>query len=367
VIRPLGGLGWRSYAGQACPDSPLLKGAEWWAWETANLAHFDLSGKPTIAVLYEDELVPFLLSSKARARVEAVAAMPATARRGACAPREATAPPLHAPDLRAIRFTSLAQRAHGCGEPGGKGALLADALATPDGFTLGAALVAARSVNEMFAWTMLQTASVADGAPADLAPEILVVQWGADAAHRAQGGSASPVPAPAPAAPATAEGSAAEEMAEEEGAEGAAAEGAMGEEAAADGVVAEGAVAEGRASGVMAEKRVGQAEGSWLGQGYLEAGEVRGARQLPRDANPKLDRLCELRRKPRIRRAHSLTADTTVSHGHGQMHSKFWLLHFVSTQARALPHATLPCTHSFAPAECHSARSPWAQPPPEPW
>ena len=94
---------------------------------------------------------------------------------------------------------------------------------------------------------------------------------------------------------------------------------------------------------------MGQAEGSWLGQGCLEEGEVRGARELPRGANPKLDRLCELRRKPRIRRAHSLTADTTVSHGHGQMHSKFWLLHFVSTQARALPPTTLPCTHRFAP------------------
>ena len=332
------------------PQGSLRKASEKWAGEKASLAHFDPSGKPTITVLYEDELVPFLLSSKARARVEAAAAMPATAQRGAYAPREATAPPLHAPDLRAIRFTSLAQRAHGCGEPGGKGALLADALAAPDGFTLGAALVAARSVNEMFAWTMLQTASVADGAPADLAPEILVVQWGADAVHRAQGGSAAPVPAPAPAASATAGGSAAEE----EGAAGAAAEGgavpgAMGEEAAAEGLAVEGAAAEGRTSGAMAGKRVGQAEGSWLGQGSLEEGEVRGARELPRGANPRLDRLCELRRKPCIRRAHSLTADTTVSHGHGQMHSKFWLLHFVSTQARALPPTTLPCTHRFAP------------------
>jgi hypothetical protein len=54
---------------------------------------------------------------------------------------------------------------------------------------------------------------------------------------------------------------------------------------------------------------------------------------LPEGAHPKLDELCQLRRKPRIRHAHCLTADTTVSHGHGQMHSKFWLLHFVSTQA----------------------------------
>ena len=58
-----------------------------------------------------------------------------------------------------------------------------------------------------------------------------------------------------------------------------------------------------------------------------------GTRVLPEGAHPKLDELCKLRRKPRIRHAHCLTADTTVSHGHGQMHSKFWLLHFVSTQA----------------------------------
>lgn len=163
-------------------------------------------GKPRIAVLYEDELVPFLLSSKARALVEAAAAMPAGARRGASAVRKATRPPLHAPDLRAIRFTSIAQRAHGRGEPGGKGALLADALSAPDGFTLGAALVAARSVNEQFAWTMLQTASVADGAPDDLTPEIIMVQWGADPAHRAQAGCASPASAAAPDAASAAEG-----------------------------------------------------------------------------------------------------------------------------------------------------------------
>ena len=107
----------------------------------------------------------------------------------------------------------------------------------------------------------------------------------------------------------------------------------MAEGVAAEVAVAEGAAGDGRATGRWGGKGVGQAEGSWLGQGCLEEGEVRGARQLPRGANPKLDRLCELRRKPRIRRAHSLTADTTVSHGHGQMHSKFWLLHFVSTQA----------------------------------
>ena len=92
-------------------------------------------------MLYEDELVPFLRSSTARALVEAAAAMPAGARRGASPVKEATRPPLHAPDLRAIRFTSIAQRAHGKGEPGGKGTLLADALSAPDGFTLGAARV----------------------------------------------------------------------------------------------------------------------------------------------------------------------------------------------------------------------------------
>ena len=183
--------------------------------------------------------------------------------------------------------------------------------------------MAARSVNEQFAWTMLQTASVADGAPDDLTPEIIMVQWGADPAHRAQAGCASPASAAAPDAASAAEGAAAEGAA----AEGAAAEGAEGAAAGRRG-------AEGRASGGAAERAAeAQAEGGWLGQGCLEEGAVPGTRVLPEGAHPKLDELCQLRRKPRIRHAHCLTADTTVSHGHGQMHSKFWLLHFVSTQA----------------------------------
>ena len=177
--------------------------------------------------------------------------------------------------------------------------------------------MAARSVDEQFAWTMLQSASVADGAPddPDLAPEILMVQWGADPAHRAQAGRASPARAAAPDAASAAEGAAAE----------------------AEGAAAEGEAAEGRASGGAAEGWEAQAERGWLGQGCLEEGAVPGTRVLPEGAHPRLDELCKRRRKPRIRRAHCLTADTTVSHGHGQMHSKFWLLHFVSTQARALP------------------------------
>ena len=172
---------------------------------------------------------------------------------------------------------------------------------------------------------MLQTASVADGAPddPDLAPEILMVQWGADPAHRAQAGRGSPASAAAPDAASAAEG--------------AAAEGAAAEGVAAEGLAAEGAAAEGRASGGAAEGWEAQAERGWLGQGCLEEGAVPGTRVLPEGAHPRLDELCKRRRKPRIRRAHCLTADTTVSHGHGQMHSKFWLLHFVSTQARALP------------------------------
>ena len=72
--------------------------------------------------------------------------------------------------------------------------------------------MAARSVDEQFAWTMLQTASVADGAPddPDLAPEILMVQWGADPAHRAQAGRGSPASAAAADAASAAEGAAAE-------------------------------------------------------------------------------------------------------------------------------------------------------------
>ena len=44
--------------------------------------------------------------------------------------------PVHLPDLCAIRFTTIAQCAHGRGEPGGKGAVLADALAAPKGMSL---------------------------------------------------------------------------------------------------------------------------------------------------------------------------------------------------------------------------------------
>ena len=125
------------------PDGKGLRPESSGKYDAARRFNLSLAaeGKPPIAVLYEDELVPFLRSSTARALVEAAAAMPAGARRGASTVREATRPPLHVPDLRAIRFTSIAQKAHGFGEPGGKGTLLADALSAPDGFTLGAARV----------------------------------------------------------------------------------------------------------------------------------------------------------------------------------------------------------------------------------
>ena len=88
------------------------------------------------------------------------------------APKDGTSTPCHLPDLGAIRFTSIAQRAHGYGEPGFKGGVLADALAAPPGFSLSAALVTAQSCQAYFVWAMLQTASVADGAPPEMSREM---------------------------------------------------------------------------------------------------------------------------------------------------------------------------------------------------
>ena len=114
-----------------------------------------------ICIVCEEELLGLLLSEEAGQLVEAAEVAAATWR-----PRQitsVTAAPVHLPDLRAIRFTSVAQRAHGMGEPGAKGAVLADALAAPTGTSLAAAVVAGQSLNENFVWTMLQTASCADG------------------------------------------------------------------------------------------------------------------------------------------------------------------------------------------------------------
>ena len=123
----------------------------------------EADGLPPITLVYEDELFPFLLSARRQALVEARGQR--GRRPSAIGPRDATRPPAHAPDCRAVRFTSIAQQAHGRGDPGGPGAILADALAAPSGFSLASALVTAQSMSSMFVWTMLQTASVADGAP----------------------------------------------------------------------------------------------------------------------------------------------------------------------------------------------------------
>ena len=75
--------------------------------------------------------------------------------------------------------------------------MLADALAAPEGHSLKTALVVAQSVSPMFARTVLQTASVADGAPPELAPELIMICWAPDVAHREQSdGSLQPTDEP---------------------------------------------------------------------------------------------------------------------------------------------------------------------------
>ena len=56
---------------------------------------------------------------------------------------------------------------------------------------------------------------------------------------------------------------------------------------------------------------------NWLGgaQAGLAPGAAPGMRVLPPGANPRLDALAEARRKPRIRVAHRVTADTTSAEG----------------------------------------------------
>ena len=67
-----------------------------------------------MVVLYEEQLLPYILSREAVELVEAVADAAETQRPQQMAPR--TAPPVHLPDLCAIRSTSVSQRAHGLGD-----------------------------------------------------------------------------------------------------------------------------------------------------------------------------------------------------------------------------------------------------------
>jgi hypothetical protein len=205
----------------------------------------------------------------------------------------------------------VAQRAHGMGEPGGKGAVLADALAHPAGFTLKSALVQAQSIAPMFVVTMLQTASVADRAPAELPPaEVMLMVWGADAAHHGGDGDGG-------------DGSGFDDGSGGDGecAVGERTDGERGGYGGASPPTPEGALA---SSGVWTES-------SWLGSRTLAEGDANGKVVLAAGANPRLDALIALRGKPRIGEVHLLTADTTIHKGHGQVHSKLFILNFLAT------------------------------------
>ena len=160
---------------------------------------------------------------------------------------------------------------------GAKGALLADALAAPAGTSAVSAVVIAQSLNEPFVWAMLQTASVADGAPPELAlSEVVMVRW----VGHSKSDSATDA-----------------ELVEIED-----------EESGSD----------------------------WLGRlsflptvGCARGQRPRvGTRELPEGLNRLLDEKIRERCKPRIGVAHSVFAESTVQHGHGQCHSKLWMLHF---------------------------------------
>lgn len=242
-----------------------------------NAVRFNKTRKRRIAILAERELLVFLFSGAARKLQAAVAADPPVLRQVGC--QERTSAPRHKPNLRAVRFTSVSQQAHGRGEPGAKGALLADALAAPEGATAVGAVIVAQSLSEPFLWTMLQIASCADGAPPALAlEEIVMVRWSGATGDEAHDMQLHPI-------------------------------------------------------------EDGGAASEWLGglhhlptAGCSDPG-LRprvGTRCCPEGTHQWLDRIVRARRKPRIGVAHSLLAQSTVQ-GHGQCHSKFVVLHFKPT------------------------------------
>jgi hypothetical protein len=108
-----------------------------------------------IKILYEDKFYEFLRSLPAQDDAPAVSTAPATR----------TAAPLLPPDLGAVRFTHKTRAAHGKGEPGREGSMLADALAPPAGYTFDNGLiVSGEHLDKGFAHSLLQTCACADGA-----------------------------------------------------------------------------------------------------------------------------------------------------------------------------------------------------------
>lgn len=84
--------------------------------------------------------------------------------------------PLLGPALQDVRFTTAAQCAHGCGVPGLEGSVLSDMFAHPEGSTLVSALiVSGGGIHEALVGTLLQTCSVASGARRQ--PEVILWTW----------------------------------------------------------------------------------------------------------------------------------------------------------------------------------------------
>ena len=107
-----------------------------------------------VKILYEDKFYELLRSLPAQHDGQAYVG-----------PATRTAPPLLAPSLDTIRYTHKTRAAHGMGEPGKEGGMLADALAPPAGYTLDNALVVSgEHLDKGFIHSLLQTCSCADGA-----------------------------------------------------------------------------------------------------------------------------------------------------------------------------------------------------------
>ena len=310
----------------ACPDAApdgaaaIAAGAA--AAAVATAAQCSTAGsvdRQPIAIVYEEDVMAFVLSEGARELVRARAGRPSRpVGQSSQQPRATTLPPTHKPDVRSIRYTSISHQAHGRGEPGVKGSVLADALAAPEGHSLVSALVAAQSVDPSFVWTMLQTASVSDGAPSNMQPSIILIDWVPDPARRSlSDGQPWQPPVAAESILTPDEAGPSEYLLCAASAE---------RPAGAAGLVA-GLEMQ---SGSVRPSLEMQSGSIWLGSAMLEDGSSPGTLRLRDGGNTHLEAICARRQKPRIRHAYRVSADTTIEAGHGQMHSKFWLLHFAS-------------------------------------
>ena len=144
----------------------------------------EAAGKPPILIIYEEALLAFILSAEAETLAEAAGGR-AKRRSGPAAPKDATDKPYHQPDLRAIRFTSIAQQAHGRGEPGAKGGVLADALAARRLQPQNGPCRRAERQSDVCLDGPPDGERV-DGAPPELAPELIMICWARCGTPRAE-------------------------------------------------------------------------------------------------------------------------------------------------------------------------------------